>query len=77
MKKIKITDLTVRQGEVGTNCNGMDTSITTCKTDSQGICCMMQGTQSWCSVTTSRGGLGGCREVQERGDICIPMADSC
>ena len=21
--------------------------------------------------------LGGSREVQERGDICIPMADSC
>ena len=23
------------------------------------------------------GGVGGGREVQDRGDICIPMADSC
>ena len=29
-----------------------------------GICCMMQGTQSWCSVMTQRGGKG--RDVGEQ-----------
>ena len=29
-----------------------------------GVCCMMQGTQSHCSVTTQRGGVG--REVEGR-----------
>jgi len=39
---------------------------------------MKQGTQSWCTGTTQRDGVGrkvggGCRI----GDMCIPMADSC
>ena len=37
----------------------------------------MQGAQTWCSVTTQKGGVGGGREVQEGRDICIPMAYSC
>ena len=44
-----------------------------------GVCCMMQETQSWCSVMTQKGGLG--REVggqfRSQGNTCIPMADSC
>ena len=39
---------------------------------------MTQGTQSWCSVKTWRewGGVGGGRGVQDRGNTCMPMADS-
>ena len=38
----------------------------------------MQGTQSWCSMAPEGwDGKGGERGVQEVGDICIPMADSC
>ena len=34
-------------------------SIHACKIDKpMGICCMMRGTQSHCSVTTQRGGMG-------------------
>ena len=37
-----------------------------------------QGTQSQCFVTTWRAGGGGRREgVQEGGDLCMPMVDSC
>ena len=35
---------------------------------------------TWCSMTTERGGMGwevGSAEVQEGGNICTPMADSC
>ena len=43
------------------------------------LCCMRQGTQSWCSVTTWRNGVG--REVrggvQEGGNTCTSMADAC
>ena len=57
----------------------METYITICKIDSQqefaawlrklkqGLCINLEG---W-------GGEGDGREVQEGGDICIPMADSC
>ena len=41
-----------------------------------GIYCMIQGTQT--RVLGQPRGLGwGGREVQEGGDICIPMANSC
>ena len=39
---------------------------------------MKQGTQSWCSGTTLRDGIG--REVGggfRMGDTCTPVADSC
>ena len=39
---------------------------------------MKQGTQSWYTGTTQRGGMG--REVGGgfgRGDTCTPVADSC
>ena len=39
------------------------------------------GSSSQCSVTTERGGgrweVGGGREIQEGGYVCIPMADAC
>ena len=43
---------------------------------------MMQGAQIWCSVTTEGWngppkGVGGWREVQEGGDIGMPMNESC
>ena len=39
---------------------------------------MMQGTQSQCSVTTWRERVGGMWEgVQDGGDVCIPVSDSC
>ena len=40
---------------------------------------MTQGAQTWSSVTTWRGWdeVGGEREVQEGGDICLSKADSC
>ena len=43
-----------------------------------GICCLIQGTQTE-AVYQPRGvgGEGDGREVQEGGDICIPMAHSC
>ena len=57
----------------------METYITICKIDSQrefavwlrklkqGLCINLEG---W-------SGAGDGREVQKRGEICIPMADSC
>ena len=38
-----------------------------------GTCWVRQGAQAWRSAPTSRGG----REVQEEGDRCVPVADSC
>ena len=43
-----------------------------------GICGMSQETQTgFCINLEGWDGEGGGREVQKRGDICIPMADSC
>ena len=59
--------------------SNMETSITICKIDSQwefsvllsklkqGLCINLEG---W-------GGVGGGREVQKGGNICILMANSC
>ena len=59
--------------------SNLETYITICKIDSQqefavwlrkliqGLCINLEG---W-------DGEGDGREVQKRGDICIPMADSC
>ena len=48
------------------------------KFDAVQVRCMKQGTQSRCTGTTQRGGMG--REVGEgfgMGDTCTPVADSC
>ena len=53
--------------------SNMETYITICKMDSQrefsvqGLCINLEG----------RDEEGDGREVQDGGDICIPMADSC
>ena len=55
----------------------METYITICKIAS-GICCMAQETQTGALYQPRRVGWeGDGRELQKRGDICIPMADSC
>ena len=42
------------------------------------ICRMTQGTQTGlCDNLERWGGLGDERKVQEGGDICIPIAESC
>ena len=41
---------------------------------------MMQGVQTWCSVTAQIEGWDTVKdgmEVKEGEDMCIPMADSC
>ena len=38
---------------------------------------MMQGTQVLCDNLERWDGVGDGTEVQEGGDICMPMADSC
>jgi len=40
-----------------------------------GICFMTQGTQTGAPRGVGRGGRW--RDVQEGGDICVPVADSC
>ena len=42
-----------------------------------GICCMTQGTPTGAPYQPRCDGEGDGREVQEGGDVCIPMADSC
>ena len=45
----------------------------------EGICCMTQGNSNLVLSDTREewDRVGGGREVQEGGDMCIPMADSC
>ena len=38
---------------------------------------MMHGAHTTQYSVTTRNGVGDRREVHYRGDICIPMADSC
>ena len=43
-----------------------------------GICCVIQGAQARARCQPRGvGGVGDWREVQEEGDICIPVTDSC
>ena len=41
-----------------------------------GICCVAQGTQSVTDNLEGRDGVGGGRELHERGHRCNPVADS-
>ena len=57
----------------------METYITTCKIDSQQefSVCLRKLKQGLCVNLEGWGGEGDGSEVQEGGDIFIPMADSC
>ena len=57
----------------------METYITICKIDSQQefAVCLRKLKQGLCINLEGWDGEGDRREVQERGDVCIPMADSC
>ena len=59
--------------------SNMETYITTCKIDSQQefVAWLRKLKQGLCINLEVWGGEGDGREVQEGGDICIPMADSC
>ena len=57
----------------------MGTSITKCKTESLGELAVWLGKlkQGLCVNLEGWYGEGDGRELQKRGDICIPIADSC
>ena len=57
----------------------METYITICKIDSQQefAVCLRKLKQGLCINLERWDEEGDRREVQEGGDICIPMADSC
>ena len=56
----------------------METYTLPCVKRPVGICCVTQGAQAR-ALCQPRGvgWVGDGREVQEEGDICIPVADSC
>ena len=56
----------------------METDITICKIDSQWkfAVCLTELKQGLCDHLEGWHGEGDRREVQEGGDICMPMADS-
>ena len=57
----------------------METYITICKIDSQQefAVCLRKLKQGLCINLEGWDWKGDGREFQKRGDICIPMADSC
>ena len=57
----------------------METYVTICKIDGQWefAVCLRELKQGLCINLEGWNGEGNGREVQEGGDICIPMADSC
>ena len=59
--------------------SNMETYITVCKTDSQWefAVYLRKFKQGLCINLEGLDGEGEGRKVQEGGDICIPMADSC
>ena len=59
--------------------SNMETLITICKIDSQRefAVWLRKLKQGLCINLAGWDGEGDGREVQRRGDICIPMADSC
>ena len=66
------------EGEMYAKSN-METYITMCKIDSQREFAVWLGKlkQGLCINLEGWDGEGDGREVQNRGDICIPMSDSC
>ena len=58
--------------------SNMGTDITICKIDSpqEFAMCIRKLKQGLCINLEGWGGEGGGKEVQEGGDICIPMVDS-
>ena len=59
--------------------SNMEIYISICKIDSQWefAVCLMEFKQGLCINPEGWDGEGDRREVQEGGDLCIPMADSC
>ena len=59
--------------------SNMETYITVCKIDSQWefAVCLRKPKQGLCVNLEGWNGEGDGREVQNAGDVCIPMADSC
>ena len=59
-------------------CN-METYITTCKIDRQWelAICLRELKQGLCDNLEEPDGAGEGRKVQDRGDMGVPMADSC
>ena len=57
--------------------SNMETCITICKIASQREFAVCSRKQGLCINLEGREGEGDGREVQKRGDICIPVADSC
>ena len=56
--------------------SNMEAYITICKIQWEFVVCLRELKQGLCiDLEGWEGGAG--REVQEEGDICIPMADSC
>ena len=66
------------EGEMYAEIN-METYLTTCKTDSQWefAVCLRELKQRLGINLEGWDGDGDGREIQEGGDICTPMADSC
>ena len=65
------------EGEMYVESN-METYITICKIDSQQefAVCLRKLRQGLCNNLEGWDGEGDGREVQKKGDICIPIADS-
>ena len=59
--------------------SNMETYITICKLDSQQEFAVWHRKLKWglCINLEGQDGVGDGKEVQKRGDICIPIADSC
>ena len=71
---------TVGEGGGGTNRKSKNEKYTLpyVQKMAKGNCCIKQGAQPWYSDNLEGWDrMGGGKEVQEGGDICIPMADSC
>ena len=77
MEKQTYREQTYGHGERGGESN-METYITICKIDSQWkfAVCLRELKQGLCINVEGWDGTGDGREVQEGGDICIPMTDS-